>query len=308
LNKIKTERTLLGMLKRNLLQGIIWFGLVLSFSLQKVGAADTQPSRLLHVFADFPASGLTQIPCFPTPNTHVDADHQEGFAARIRTNELYGMPGWTRDMGERFHKGVDIVPIHFEKLDKTVKIDYYDPKTKKSFVEYEAVVVPKDEIYAVLDGAVIVANKEEQRSGYGRYIMIQHKFKDGTPFLSMYAHLSKVDVNLGDQVHRGDHIAWMGNTSSSPGGRMYLRFVPHCHFEIGRIINNSFTTTRYAKILFPLVLGGNADPRNVQPYDPIDFLKTFKAESRSELLGLKDEEPGVSKPDVFQSSSSRAQH
>jgi hypothetical protein len=250
--------------------------------------ADSQPSKLLHVWADFPSSGLSQIPCLPTLNDHLSSDNNLGFVARIKTNDFYGMPGWTRDLGERFHKGVDILPIHFEKSEKTVKIDYYDPKAKKSFSENEPILVPKDEIFAILDGIVIVANTDEQRSGYGRYIMIQHKFANGSPFVSMYAHLNRVDVKEGDEIHRGDHIAWMGNTSSSSGGRMYLQFVPHCHFEVGRIIDTNFVNTKYAKLLYPRIIGGNADPRNMQPYDPLQFLLTYRAEPRPQFVFSKE--------------------
>jgi hypothetical protein len=268
-------------------------------------AADSQPSRLLHVFADFPSCGLSQKPCFPTPNDHLATDSTLGFSARIKFNENYGMPGYTRDMGERFHKGVDILPIHFEKSDKTIKIDYYDPKLHKNVTQNEPVVIPKDEIFSVLDGTVLVTNKEEQRSGYGRYIIVQHKFANGSPFMTMYAHLMQVDAKEGDHVQRGDHIAWMGNTSSSSGGRMYLQFVPHCHFEVGRIIDQNFANTKYAKLLYPRIIGGNADPRNVQPYDPIQFLLAYKAEPRSQSLVSKADEPSETKADVFASRRSR---
>jgi hypothetical protein len=284
---------------RNLFRLITLFNAFLVLTLTTSFAADSQPSKLLHVFADFPKCGLDQQPCFPTPNDRLEADNLEEFAARIRTNDQYGMPGWTRDLGERFHKGVDIRPIHFEKSGQTVKIDYYDPKTKKNFVEYEKIIIPKDEIFSVLDGTVLVANQEDQRSGYGRYVMIQHKFSDGSPFLTMYAHMSQVDVTPGVRLSRGDHIGWMGNTSSSSGGRMYLKFVPHCHFEVGRIINNNFVNTKYAKLLYPRILGGNADPRNIQPFDPIQFLKTFKAESRAQLVKST---PTNENNDVYQTS------
>jgi len=262
-------------------------------------AADAEPSKLLHVFASFPREGLTQTPYFPTPNDRLGSESTLGFAARIRTNEQYGMPGWTRDMGGRFHKGVDILPIQFEKIDKKVRINYYDPKTKKSFVANEPVLVPKDEIFSILDGVVLVANQEEERSGYGRYIMIQHKFANGSPFLSMYAHLDRVNVKEGTRVNRGDRIGGMGSTSSNAGGRNFLKFVPHCHFEIGRIINANFTKTKFAKLLYPRMVGGNADPRNIQPYDPIQFLTLYKAESKPQLMAAKSDDSRKNAPDVL---------
>jgi len=250
-------------------------------------------SDQIHVFADID-SELLQIPALPTPNKNVYQDDELGFAARTRTNDEYGHPGWTRGNGSRFHKGVDIIPVSYEKTDQTVRIDYYDPKTGRNFSMREPVLVPKDEVFAVLNGTVVVANYNEQRSGYGRYIMIQHLFSDGKPFISMYAHLKQVDVHEGDSVRCGEHIAWMGQTSSNAGGRDYLRAIPHCHFEIGRCINSNFANTMVAKLLFPRMLGGKYDPRNIQPYNPIEFLKHFHAQTRSPVAADKGEDSSLS--------------
>jgi len=50
--------------------------------------------------------------------------------------------------------------------------------------------------------------------------MINH----GNGYLTLYAHLSKVLVNVGQTVKRGDLIGLMGSSGRSTG--------PHCHFEI----------------------------------------------------------------------------
>ncbi len=243
--------------------------------------ADSQLSERLHAFAKLPSCGLLQTPCLPTPNVRLYDEGEVGFAAKLRTNEQYGLPGWTRDQGTRFHKGVDILPIHFEKTDKTVRIDYYNPETEHSFSKDEPVLIPKDEVYSILDGIVVVANKDEKRSGYGCYIMIQHQFADGKPFISMYAHLDKLEVKKGDTVSLGDLIGWMGRTSSDAGARNYLKAIPHCHFEVGKVIDPDFADTKEAKALYPRILGGKYDPRNIQPYHPIQFLQHFHAQPKS---------------------------
>lgn len=55
---------------------------------------------------------------------------------------------------------------------------------------------------------------------YGNYIMIQHS--NGT--ITRYAHLSKVSVEVGEQVSKGEKIGTTGNTGHSTG--------PHLHFQI----------------------------------------------------------------------------
>ena len=56
--------------------------------------------------------------------------------------------------------------------------------------------------------------------GYGNYIIIDH----GNDFLTLYGHLTEVDVKVGDKVKQGDHIGFMGSTGFSTGD--------HLHFEI----------------------------------------------------------------------------
>lgn len=66
------------------------------------------------------------------------------------------------------------------------------------------------------------------KSALGRYIIINH----GYGFKTKYAHLSKIDVSVDDEVEKGQAIGKMGNTGQSTG--------PHLHFEIrynGEAIN-----------------------------------------------------------------------
>jgi murein DD-endopeptidase MepM/ murein hydrolase activator NlpD len=55
---------------------------------------------------------------------------------------------------------------------------------------------------------------------YGNYIVIKHN--NGTK--TIYAHLEKVQVSVGDKVNQGEKIGTLGNTGRSTG--------PHLHFEI----------------------------------------------------------------------------
>ena len=75
-----------------------------------------------------------------------------------------------------------------------------------------------DPIYAADGGVVITANSKMR--GYGRLIIIQHDNGD----LTYYAHNTRLLVEEGDIVYRGQQIAEMGSTGTSSG--------VHCHFEL----------------------------------------------------------------------------
>ena len=72
-------------------------------------------------------------------------------------------------------------------------------------------------IQAVKDGKVVFAG---DGGGYGNLVVLQHG--DGT--FSKYAHQSKLNVQVGQDVKAGDVIGAVGSTGNSTG--------PHLHFEV----------------------------------------------------------------------------
>lgn len=76
-------------------------------------------------------------------------------------------------------------------------------------------------ILAADSGKVVVAGWVDN-SGYGNRVIIDH----GNGYVTLYAHMSIVSVQVGQTVRRGDVIGQVGNTGRSTG--------PHCHFEIRR--------------------------------------------------------------------------
>ena len=65
-----------------------------------------------------------------------------------------------------------------------------------------------------------VVSHEGFDSGLGRVIKINH----GYGMQTIYGHLAKSNVRMGQRVKRGDAIGWVGNTGLSTG--------PHLHYEV----------------------------------------------------------------------------
>ena len=86
-------------------------------------------------------------------------------------------------------------------------------------------------IYASDGGKVIYAG---WMSGYGYLVQVDHN----NGYVTYYAHCSKLHVNVGDSVARGELIADMGSTGNSTGS--------HLHFEV-RLNNVCQNPVNYVK-------------------------------------------------------------
>jgi murein DD-endopeptidase MepM/ murein hydrolase activator NlpD len=100
------------------------------------------------------------------------------------------------------------------------------------------------DIYATGDGKVV--NIEFSRRGYGNLVEIDHGFG----YRTVYAHLSKMNVKMGQKVSRGEVIGFVGNTGKSTA--------PHLHYEVrknGKAVDpinfffNDITPEEYAAMI-----------------------------------------------------------
>ncbi len=73
-------------------------------------------------------------------------------------------------------------------------------------------------IYAT--GSGIVTRADDNSSGFGNHVRIDH----GYGYMSLYAHMYKFNVKRGQKVNRGDLIGFVGSTGRSEG--------PHVHYQI----------------------------------------------------------------------------
>jgi len=74
-------------------------------------------------------------------------------------------------------------------------------------------------IYATGDGRI--SRADNRAVGFGNHVRIDHGFG----YVSIYAHMSKIEVRRGNKVKRGDLIGYVGNTGRS--------VAPHLHYAVG---------------------------------------------------------------------------
>ena len=135
-------------------------------------------------------------------------DHQ-GWPRLLVEGKLYPMPsGKGRGMGPPF--------AHFPPRREGM----YDPKERIVDMDVEGIDVAVDfgtPVTATADGLVIHSGLY---SGYGNLVIIYHT----NGITTRYGHLSRITVEAGQRIKRGDQLGHAGSTGRSTG--------PHVHYEI----------------------------------------------------------------------------
>ncbi len=105
-------------------------------------------------------------------------------------------------------------------------------------------------IYAAEAGKV---TKVSASGPYGNHVQIEHNV-DGQTWTTVYAHMHKVNVKLGQTVRQGEAIGQIGTTGNSSG--------PHLHFEIHKG-NYNFSASSAGNAIDPMKVAarlGGASP------------------------------------------------
>jgi murein DD-endopeptidase MepM/ murein hydrolase activator NlpD len=91
-------------------------------------------------------------------------------------------------------------------------------------------------VHVVGDGVVAFAGRQ---NGYGNVIQVQHSDNR----MTVYAHLSRIDVRRGERVSQGEHIGDVGATGWATG--------PHLHFEfrVAGVVRDPLTIAKSAVTL-----------------------------------------------------------
>ncbi|HET9589467.1 MAG TPA: M23 family metallopeptidase [Anaerolineales bacterium] len=93
-------------------------------------------------------------------------------------------------------------------------------------------------VHAAADGEVIFAGPDEEaiyspwQNYYGNLIVIEH----AEGLFTLYAHLSKIDIEAGQEVLAGEKIGEVGSTGTAMGS--------HLHFEVRRGEVQNYSSTQ----------------------------------------------------------------
>lgn len=96
-------------------------------------------------------------------------------------------------------------------------------------------------VQAAFEGRVLFAGSDQNearfspwKNFYGNLVVLEHQ-RDGLVFYTLYAHLSRIDVQAGETVSQGATIGLVGMSGAAIG--------PHLHFEV-RLGGTDYTDTR----------------------------------------------------------------
>ena len=110
-------------------------------------------------------------------------------------------------------------------LESTRTTSEFGPRRARFHYGLDIGLTVGDTIRSVFCGQVRICDWE--RKGYGRYVSVRHP----NGLETVYAHMSKILVHIGDTLQAGQPVGLGGNSGRSTG--------PHLHFET-RILGNAF--------------------------------------------------------------------
>ncbi len=101
------------------------------------------------------------------------------------------------------------------------------------------------------EGIVVAAGNQDlycKRGAYGKFVVVRHP----NNLVTLYGHMSKLNVTAGQRVARGDTIGYMGNTGYAFGVHLHFTVYDGTTFAMGG-----------SRVCGPMPTGGDLDP---QPY------------------------------------------
>jgi len=226
----------------------------------------------VQIQAGDPAEGKVDLQ-LPTANDSLFSGHPElFFQPTISGRAFSGMYGFVRSTEpeppkffNKFHEGIDIQPL-----------------------SRDANGEPLDIVRASLKGEVVYINLRPDKSNYGRYVVIRHRFPDGDGY-TIYGHLASVSASVGQEVKQGDPLGVLGYS-----GNVESKAFAHVHLEFCFLINRSWPQwfEKYGKT-GPTDVNdhGLYNGNNLNGVNPVSLLKAAREGhplSLSEILAQEE--------------------
>ena len=131
----------------------------------------------------------------------------------------------SKDREKRFSSVPSIKPIREDKIKRKIQLlsgfgrrMHPIHKVMKMHKGIDFSANTGTDIFSTGDGKV--SRVQHKKSGYGSNVVVSH----GYGYETLYAHMSKVDVKVGQVVQKGEVIGLVGSTGTSTA--------PHLHYEV----------------------------------------------------------------------------
>jgi hypothetical protein len=158
--------------------------------------------------------------------------------------------GWCANAGW-FHLARPINPPYTDSIDPTYRFGAIREGEKDRHTGVEFKNSAGTPVLAVADGEVIIAGESSDGAPfapypgmYGQVVVLRHTSPEGTPYIyTLYAHLSRIDVLVGENLKAGDVLGAVGMTGYATGS--------HLHFEVRQMDNTYLRAINPELFLMP---------------------------------------------------------
>lgn len=154
-----------------------------------------------------------------------------------------------------------IAPPNNDVIDPTYRYGTTEHGTRQPHHGVEFPNAQGTPVLAAADGKVVVAQNDKLSligpwtGFYGNVVVVQHKLPGfAVPIFTLYGHLFKIDVQVGQQVKAGDQLGEVGATGTAIGS--------HLHFEV-REGSDAYTSNRNPELWLVPRLDQNGRPFGV---------------------------------------------
>ena len=177
-------------------------------------------------FCNAPIQELKYIEVETETNEVINTEQETEIKTEEKVMQEIKNENPTEDTRKRYERIENTSRSRSERIDDTeIPVDFITPCTGRKSQGYHSGHRAVDicnsygtEIYASADGVCV--KKVHSNAGYGNYIVLEHE----NGYKTLYAHLSKIVIDIDQEIKSGELIGYMGSTGRSTGN--------HLHFEI----------------------------------------------------------------------------